>query len=128
MPAWNDYKKAAKERGSLALELFVVESTPAKAPEDVQANLPAHLEYQRSQEVAGTLAFAGPLSDLTGELMQGTGMIVYRAESMEAARAIADGDPMHSSGARTYVLRKWLINEGSFSLNVGLSTGKVGFS
>ena len=128
MPAWNDYKKAAKERGSLALELFVVESTPAKAPEDVQANLPAHLEYQRSQEVAGTLAFAGPLSDLTGELMQGTGMIVYRAESMEAARVIADGDPMHSSGARTYVLRKWLINEGSFSLNVGLSTGKVGFS
>ena len=128
MPAWNDYKKAAKERGSLALELFVVESTPAKAPEDVQANLPAHLEYQRSQEIAGTLAFAGPLSDLTGELMQGTGMIVYRAESMEAARAIADGDPMHSSGARTYVLRKWLINEGSFSLNIGLSTGKVGFS
>ena len=128
MPAWNDYKKAAKERGSLALELFVVESTPAKAPEDVQANLPAHLEYQRSQEIAGTLAFAGPLSDLTGELMQGTGMIVYRAESMEAARAIADGDPMHSSGARTYVLRKWLINEGSFSANVGLSTGKVGFS
>ena len=128
MPAWNDYKKAAKERGSLALELFVVESTPAKAPEDVQANLPAHLEYQRSQEIAGTLAFAGPLSDLTGELMQGTGMIVYRAESMEAARAIADGDPIHSSGARTYVLRKWLINEGSFSMNVGLSTGKVGFS
>ena len=128
MPAWNDYKKAAKERGSLALELFVVESTPAKAPEDVQANLPAHLEYQRSQEVAGTLTFAGPLSDLTGELMQGTGMIVYRAESMEAAKAIADGDPMHASGARTYVLRKWLINEGSFSLNVGLSTGNVGFS
>ena len=128
MPAWNDYKKAAKQRGSLALELFVVESTPAKAPEDVQANLPAHLEYQRSQEMAGTLAFAGPLSDLTGELMQGTGMIVYRAASMEAARAIADGDPMHSSGARTYVLRKWLINEGSFSLNVGLSTGNVGFS
>ena len=128
MPAWNDYKKAAKQRGSLALELFVVESTPAKAPEDVQANLPAHLEYQRSQEMAGTLAFAGPLSDLTGELMQGTGMIVYRAVSMEAARAIADGDPMHSSGARTYVLRKWLINEGSFSLNVGLSTGNVGFS
>ena len=28
MPAWNEYKKAAKERGSLALELFVVESTP----------------------------------------------------------------------------------------------------
>lgn len=128
MPAWNDYKKVAKERGCLALELYVVESTPAKTPEDVQASLPAHLDYQRSQEMAGTLAFAGPLSDLTGELMQGTGMIVYRAESMEAARKIADADPMHISGARTYVMRKWLINEGSFSLNVGLSTNQLGFS
>ena len=128
MPAWNDYKKASQERGSLALEMYVVESTPAKTPEDLQANLPAHLAYQRTQEVAGTLAFAGPMSDMTGELMQGTGMIVYRAASMEEARSIADADPMHSSGARTYILRKWLINEGSFSLNVGLSTNKIGFS
>ena len=78
-------------------------------------------------EKAGTLAFAGPLSDLTGELMQGTGLIVYRAESMEQAKQIANSDPMHKSGARTYTLRKWLINEGSFSLNVGLSTNHVGF-
>lgn len=128
MPAWNEYKKEAKERGSLALEMFVVESTPAKPPEDVKANLPAHLEYQQVQETAGVLAFAGPLSDATGELMQGTGLIIYRAASMDEARSIADADPMHSSGARTYTLRKWLINEGSFSLNVGLSTNKVGFS
>lgn len=128
MPAWEEYKQAAKARGSLALEMFVVESTPAKTPEDVKENLPAHLAYQQEQEKAGTLAFAGPLSDATGELMQGTGLIVYRAASMEAARQIADADPMHSSGARTYVLRKWLINEGSFSLNVGLSTGKLGFA
>nr|CAA6829381.1 MAG: Unknown protein [uncultured Thiotrichaceae bacterium] len=128
MPAWNEYKQGAKERGSLALELFVVESTPAKAPEDVKENLPAHLAYQQTLEIAGTLAFAGPLSDLTGELMQGTGMIVYRAGSMDEARAMADADPMHQSGARTYTLRKWLINEGSFSLNVGLSTKRVGFS
>ena len=127
MPAWNEYKKAAKERGSLALELFVVESTPAKPPEEIKENLPAHLAYQQTMEKAGTLAFAGPLSDLTGELMQGTGLIVYRAESMEQAKQIANSDPMHKSGARTYTLRKWLINEGSFSLNVGLSTNHVGF-
>ena len=127
MPAWNDYKKAAKERGSLALELFVVESTPAKPPEEVKANLPAHLAYQQSLEASGVLAFAGPLSDLTGEQMQGTGLVVYRAESMESARQIADEDPMHKSGAREYTLRKWLINEGSLSINVGLSTNSVGF-
>lgn len=127
MPAWNDYKKAAKERGSLALELFVVESTPAKAPEEVKGILPAHLSYQQSMELKGSLAFAGPLSDLSGELMEGTGLIVYRAESMDQAREFADEDPMHSSGARTYTLRKWLINEGSFSLNVGLSTKHIEF-
>ncbi len=57
--------------------------------------------------------------------MQGVGMIVYRAESMEAARALAEADPMHSAGARSYTLRKWLVNEGSLTLSVGLSTGKV---
>lgn len=127
MPAWNEYKKAAKERGALALELFVVESTPAKSPEDLQATLPDHLDYQREQEIAGVLAFAGPISDLTGEQLHGAGLIIYRASSMEEARKIADADPMHATGTRTYTLRKWLINEGSFSLNVGLSTNQVGF-
>ena len=118
----------AKERGSLAFELYVVESTPAAAPEDVKENLPAHLAYQQSLENEGSLAFAGPLSDETGEQMQGMGLIVYRASSMIDARQMADADPMHQSGARRYTLRKWLINEGSLSLNVGLSTNSVDLS
>lgn len=127
MPEWNEYKKIAKERGCLALELYVVESTPAKSPEDLQATLPDHLAYQQEQEKAGTLAFAGPISDLTGEQLHGSGLIIYRAASMEAAKELADADPMHATGTRTYTLRKWLINEGSLSLNVGLSTNRVGF-
>jgi len=125
MPAWNDYKKMAKERGSLALELYVVESTLAKTPDELQATLPAHLAYQQEQEIAGFLAFAGPLSDPTGELILGTGLIVYRANSMEQARQIADADPMHATGTRSYTLRKWLINEGNVQLNVGLSSNQV---
>lgn len=128
MPAWDEYKKMAKERGSLAFELYVVESTPAAEPEDVKENLPAHLAYQQSLENEGSLAFAGPLSDETGEQMQGMGLIVYRASSMLDARQMADADPMHQSGARRYTLRKWLINEGSLSLNVGLSTNSVDLS
>ncbi len=65
------------------------------------------------------MAFAGPMSDETGTFMQGIGLIIYRAESLAAARALADADPMHKSGERTYVLRRWLINEGSFTLSVG---------
>lgn len=125
MPKWSEYKKAAKERGSLAHELYVVESTVASAPETVKENLAEHLKYQQEQEKKGKLAFAGPLSDESGELMQGNGLIIYRASSMDEARELADKDPMHQSGARAYTLRRWLINEGSLSINVGLSTGSV---
>ena len=45
MVAWAEYKKAAQERGSLALELYVVESTPVQGPEVLKENLPEHLAY-----------------------------------------------------------------------------------
>ncbi len=126
MVAWNDYKREAEERGSLALELYAAISTPAGAPEDVKANLPDHLAYQATLEREGQLAFAGPMSDETGEQMQGTGLIIYRAEDLDEARKLAEADPMHVSGARSFVLRRWMINEGSLSLTVGLSTKSVG--
>ena len=128
MVAWNDYKRTAKERGALALELYAVESTPQKAPEDVKNSLPGHLAYQRDLEARGVLVLAGPLSDDAGETMVGAGLIIYRATSMEEARSLTENDPMHSSGARAFRLRKWLVNEGSLSLNVGLSTGKAELS
>lgn len=128
MVAWADYKSQAKSRGALAFELYVALSTPAKAPEDVKASLPDHLAYQEDLERAGQLAFAGPMSDETGEHMQGMGLIIYRAESLEAARKLAEADPMHKSGARSFVLRRWMINEGSLNLSVGLSTGTSALS
>lgn len=128
MVAWAEYKKAARERGSLALELYVVESTPVQGPDVLKETLPDHLAYQAKQERAGALAFAGPLSDQTGEHMMGTGLIVYRADSLEAARALAEADPMHARGVREFSIRRWLINEGSLTLSVGLSTGTVDLS
>ena len=125
MVAWTEYRDTASARGALALELFVVESTPTGDPEAVRATLPDHLDYQREMEQHGKLVLAGPVSDPTGEEMQGTGMIVYRAASMDDARAMADADPMHKAGARSYTLRKWLVNEGSLTINVGLSTGRA---
>ncbi|OSP54868.1 YciI family protein [Pseudoruegeria sp. SK021] len=125
MPKWDDYKKDAKERGALALELYVVMTVPAGAPEAVKAALPAHLAYQRDLEISGQLVLAGPVSDDSGADMQGAGMIIYRAASMDAARALADADPMHRDKARHYTLRKWLVNEGSLNMSIGLSTGRI---
>lgn len=125
MPAWDEYKAEAKSRGALAFELYAVQSIPAGDPATVKANLPDHLAYQGEQERQGTLFLAGPMSDETGGEMQGMGLIIYRAASLEAAQALAENDPMHKSGARTFTLRRWLVNEGSMTLSVGLSSQRV---
>ena len=128
MPAWNDYKKEAKERGSLAFELYVVHSTPAAPPEELREVLPEHLAYQKEREAEGSLFLAGPMSDETGDQMQGVGLIIYRADSLEAATDLARNDPMHAKGKRSFMIRKWLVNEGSMSFNLSLSSQSVGVS
>ncbi|MCG6883805.1 MAG: YciI family protein [Silicimonas sp.] len=125
MVAWNDYKAIARERGALAFEVFVAQSTPVAAPDQVKAVLPDHLAYIQSLERDGKLMMAGPLSDETGDEMQGAGMLVLKAASLDEARALAENDPMHKSGARSFTLRRWLVNEGSISVSIGLSTGTV---
>ncbi len=125
MVAWTEYKAQAKSRGALALEMYVAQSTPVDGPEAVKANLEDHLTYIRQLETSGRIMCAGPLSDDTGDHMQGVGMIVYRAQSLAEARALAEADPMHASGARAYTLRRWMINEGSISVTVGLSSNTV---
>jgi uncharacterized protein YciI len=125
MVAWKEYKQAAKDRGALALELYVVVSTPVGTADEVKSVLADHLAFQRNQEQAGRLAFAGPLSDLSGDNMEGMGMIVYRAESLADAKRIADQDPMHERGARAYTIRRWLVNEGSLQLDIKLAAQSV---
>lgn len=125
MPAWTDYKTEAKTRGSLAFELYAVRTVPAGDPVAVKANLQDHLAYQNEQESLGNLFLAGPLSDDSGDLMEGMGLIIYRAASLDAARDIAENDPMHKSGARTFTLQRWLVNEGSLTLSVNLSAQKA---
>lgn len=125
MPTWEEYKSGAKERGSLAMELFIVRTRPQDDMELVKATLPDHLAYQKQMEVEGKLFLAGPVSDESGEMMQAEGMIIYRAATMADARAMADGDPMHKNGARVYDIRKWLVNEGSLSFTLSLSEQSV---
>ncbi|MGI9499994.1 MAG: YciI family protein [Geminicoccaceae bacterium] len=121
MPSWQEYKKIAKSRGALALELYVVESTPTGSPELLKSTLPSHLDYQMEMEARGALVLAGPMSDDSGELMEGCGLIVYRAGSFEEARSFAEADPMHQADARSFTLRRWLVNEGTLNVTLSLS-------
>ena len=125
MPTFAEYKKIARERGALAYEVYVVTSKPVVGPEEFSKHLPDHLDYLGKAEAAGQLMMAGPLSDEAGVEMSGIGFQVWRADSWEAAKALADGDPMHVSGAKQYEMRRWLINEGNMQINVGLSSRSV---
>ena len=122
MPSFSEYKQIARSRGALAFEVFVAESTAIVKPDSLQETLPAHLDYQKSLEARGALVFAGPLSDAAGEAMSGGGLIVYRAASLAEARALAEADPMHRDGKRRFTLRRWLINEGSLTVSLALSS------
>ena len=125
MPKWKDYRQASKDRGSLAFELYLVESTPAVPREQMMEILPDHLAYQGEMEAQGKLFLAGPLSDASGEEMRGSGMIVYNASSLEEATQITQSDPMHAGGGRTFTIRRWLVNEGSMTLSVKFSAQKA---
>ena len=125
---WRDRVEGARAEGLLAKEFFVVLTEPAGDKDKVREVLPTHLDYQRGLEADSKLLAAGPLSDETGTEWTGKGMIILRAENLAEAKALADADPMHSSGARRYTLVPWMMNEGGFNLRVSLSEKRVEFS
>ena len=103
----------------LRKELYIVTTTPARA-EGTQEMLPAHLDYQIRLEREGKLFGAGPFYEEGGDKPSG-GFIIFYANSYEEARALADEDPMHKNGLRSYTLRKWLLNEGSLTITLRYS-------
>jgi hypothetical protein len=62
---------------------------------------PAHLEYINRLYKENKVVMAGPFTDGKG------GMVIYRAESPEEARRLAEADPVVAEGARTLELREW---------------------
>ena len=116
-----DDVRAACE-GMLQFQLYAIFTKPANGMKPVMEKLEEHLEYQISMEENGILFAAGPFWTDDEQRWQGEGMVVIRAGSLEAAKAIAAKDPMHASGARTFDVRPWLINEGTLILRLNHST------
>jgi len=61
----------------------------------------AHMSYMASLKKEGKLVIAGRFAD------GGGGGYILRAGSAEEAKALADADPYHSNGARSYTIREW---------------------
>jgi len=107
--------------GMLQLQLYAIFTRPVEGLEPVMAALERHLEFQISLEERGILFAAGPFWTDDEQQWRGEGMTVIRAESLDAAKAIAAQDPMHVSGARAFEVRPWLVNEGSLTIRLNHS-------
>jgi len=107
----------------LGKQLFVVHTTPNAPREALDRVLPDHLEHQVRLEKSGIMFAAGPMANPDGT--PAGGLIVIRAKDFAEAKEIADSDPFHKSGLRSYTLRRWTVNEGSYSLRVNYSDQTV---
>lgn len=111
---------AALRDRMLKKRLWIVITKAVATPEAMSRLLEAHLQHQIRLEKEGIMFGAGPLSNADGS-PTGTGMIIIRADSEAEARRIADQDPFHSSGLRSYSLQQWSLNEGRITLTVDFS-------
>ena len=109
--------------GCLQKQMYVYFTTPANGLGPVMENLDDHLKFQVELEQKGVMFGAGPFWTDDEPRWEGEGMIIIRAGSLAEAREIAASDPMHASGARTFTIRPWLMNEGSVTMRVTYSDG-----
>jgi len=118
----DDILKASE--GMLQKQLFVVFTSPTNGMGPVMENIEEHLNFQVDLEQRGIMLGAGPFWADDEHTWNGEGMVIIRADSLAHARKIAETDPMHSSGARSFTIQPWLLNEGRITVEVNFSTGR----
>src|SRR6187397_1147331 len=90
----------------LGKEMYLVVTRPVRSPE-IAKRLADHLAHQGELEKRGIMFDAGPLYP--------------RGSETEEAEAIANEDPLHKAGLRTFTLQKWRVNEGRITVTVDFS-------
>ena len=84
---------------------YLVLSRPSGPMAESRPHLEDHLAFQYRNHSAGNILFSGPTPDLS------VGIYVIRADSRQAAEAIADADPFHSRGVRSYEMLDWEVHQ-----------------
>ncbi|GAY07670.1 hypothetical protein TOK_3690 [Pseudonocardia sp. N23] len=90
---------------------------------DLRPHLDAHKAWLAEIEESSELLFAGPMLD-DEYRFSGSGLFVLRATSVAEAKEIADRDPFHARGLRTYKIVPWQLNEGRLEVRLSLSGGR----
>lgn len=106
----------------LQKQLYAIFTVPTGGIEPILAQLEEHLAFQIQLERDGIMYAAGPMWSDDEREWHGDGMVVVRAGSRAEAVAIAERDPMHRSGARRFTVRPWMINEGTMTVRLDMSS------
>lgn len=117
-----DVKKASS--AMLQKQLYAIFTVPTGGMEPILAGLEEHLGFQMQLEREGIMYAAGPMWSDDEKEWNGDGLVVVRAGSRAEAVAIAERDPMHRSGARNFTVRPWMINEGTITVRLDMSSQK----
>lgn len=112
--------------GMIRRTLYVIHSEPnPDAPEGSGADLfPVHLQHIINWEQQGVLFAAGPI--IENGAVTPRAMYILRAESLEAAIALAAEEPLHRHGVRSFKAEEWLLSEGRIGLSIDFSTQRGG--
>ena len=122
--SWQEMVEFSTTHDLLAKRLYVISSKPTNGLGPIMKVLDEHVKFQTKLEVDGIMFAAGPLASEDLQEWLGEGLFMYRAESMEEAVRLAESDPMHSSGARSFTIREWMLNEGTYTIQVFYSAGR----
>ena len=114
----------ADSKNFLNKTLFVITTVPCAPREEMLKHMSAHIDRQVELEQSGIMFGAGPVFN-EGSEVPDAGMIIVRADTFEQAKEIADGDPMHANGVRSYTIQRWCLNEGSFNVTINYSTQRA---
>lgn len=121
MPLSVDDVKAASS-AMLQKQLYAIFTVPTGGIEQILDGLEEHLGFQMQLEREGLLFAAGPMWSDDERDWNGDGLVVVRAASRSEAIGIAERDPMHRSGARRFTVRPWMINEGTMTVKLDMSS------
>ncbi|MGW4032751.1 YciI family protein [Streptomyces sp. NPDC004838] len=116
----NSPQAPGQTAGPLKKHFFVIFSEAGLRPDELPAQIPAHLEYLAGLEKRGVLFMSGPFLDASGN-PGSNGMLIVRAANADEASALAAGDPFHSSGARTFRVEEWQVHQGRIDIAIDLS-------
>lgn len=115
----SDAEEVSKLKQAMWQKRFVIMARRVVRPDLIPANQLAHYRWVIEQEKAGRIFLSGPVFDAGGQPLGG--MTLLAVTDLEEAAALAETDPFITSGAMSYELRIWQLNEGRITVTVDLS-------